>query len=446
MILLFAMYTRQLAHRDIYLMDVEGCCAAANDFAKISELVEDWAIHMDARFVVEHGADGETADNEKGLILMKERELPDLVRLYSMDGEYCLRLACRFALDTMEEQLVGKEGVCGRGWEEDGIIPSIETSDDCPTAKPGAALTALLGTTEEFLNDAEECLCDEHQYSKVIEATIRGVKVHYVGRLLGRSERVRRRRTAMRSRTTQNQNSEENMSNPAVPFADPNVAARRIAEDIYTLKSFFRPWVLEMPAINQHIEVVFAPVMAMQKCLEVAGDVSRIGSEGTYDFVAELFDILNDDLEMTTKLIQDLWGLAMSLSGGAASIVVPASVKEEICRVANNATSRDEGSASTNCHVTPRFRVRGLSLRHLLLQLYCSAENSCDIIVAPIPKYVPILSRKKAVAALKADFAAAGKRLSNMSLSKSLSTEKMKKKANDFLKTCREGGKLSSRN
>lgn len=424
--ILHALYVRQIASRDTFLIDLEGCCAAANDFCRLSESLEEWAdeIWCQSRQRFETpSSDG----SPYSIGLMQEKELPDLIRLLVSDADYAVRLSCRFALDEEELLESGALGLFGREWEMEG------------TAGSSKALSFLLGIVEKYLGDVEEYIGEENLYRKAIETIIQGSAVVYVECLLRRAkmvgmnrEEITKRRRAMVKSIS---GCEENCS--ALPFSDPLYASRRVREEIYAIKTFFKSWVLEVPAVDRIIEREFAIISALQECLSLAGDLLRIGSEGSCDFLNVMFEASQGNIKTVRNLVVDIWGL--TLSQVSRMVVLPSSVEDKICKIGATFDTQNQGA-----DVRPqslRFLVPGFSVSHLLVKLYSDSVEPNEVhLSAPPSSRARKLSRRQVVKALQSDFHIAKHELGKLKISK----KKAKKKARKFFDVCKQAGKLDS--
>lgn len=436
--LLHALYVRQIASRDAFFIDLEGCYAAANDFFRLAEALEEWAEEGERA----GRRDGNGCDPSSPLSgrtlslgLMNERELPDLIRLLVSDADYAVRLSCRFALDDLVLHETGSFGLFEQGWEQE--------EDTCCTggrsAVASAALSSLLGMVEDYMQDSEEYIGEKNLYRKAIEAAIQRTAVVYTECLLSRMRRVRLRRESVakaRSRRALVEGSSEREDDGSdFPFADPVRASQLLREDIYAIKAFFRSWVLEMPAIDRIIERELTVSSAVQECLGLAGDVMKIGSARSCVFVTALFESAKRNAAMVRGLILDTWGLSISIG---MMVVLPSSIEEEISRVAS--TFHWSGLCANGGVVSLRFGVPGMNIYDLLVRLYASSDESDETHSShAVALRGHSISRREAAKALKAEFRVASAKLRTVPLSR----KKAKKKAKAFLKNCKRATKLS---
>uniref|UniRef100_A0A7S4HU44 Exocyst complex component Sec6 n=1 Tax=Odontella aurita TaxID=265563 RepID=A0A7S4HU44_9STRA len=421
--LLHALYVRQIASRNIFLVDFEGCCAAANDFCRLAESLEEWAGDLEKRW-----------EKICYLGLMKERELPDLIRLLVADADYAIRFSCAFVLNEEDIQDSRASRLFQSEWEEEDI-----SNADKPVAT-SAAMSSLLRIAEEYLEDMEGYIGEENLYRKATETIIRSTAVVYAECLLSRMERVREKREAkIKSRSPIKRNGFDGIENSSVfPFADPIRASQHMKEDIYVLKSFFKSWVLEMPAVDRIIEREFAVIAAMQECLSLAADIIGIGRDMTWSFLNVLLEATEGDAEAVRRLVLDLWGMTISLVTDP-KVAVPASMGENISRAGKNISNGSSRSLVSSLSL--RYQVPRLSVHTLLLSQYCDVAKPVEELKYDIGSYrTSKPSRREAAKALKADFLAAKSKLRKMDIH--FSKKKAKRKAKKFLRVCKQASKI----
>lgn len=96
--------SKQLSSRDKYLKDLESCCAAANDFQRMSEQVED---------LVQDIIDN--SELPESSIEMLENSCGALVSLYSGDAVYAAQKAHSYIFEPIEAEIA--DGLFGPAWE-----------------------------------------------------------------------------------------------------------------------------------------------------------------------------------------------------------------------------------------------------------------------------------------------------------------------------------------
>ena len=401
--MLHALYCRQVQFRDSLLFDLEGCCAAANDFYTLMEKAEEWAEDLESRhphlLLV-----GRRADCGEGP--PPHKEMQDLLRLYAADATYAARIVQQFVFESVWGSTIATE-LFGTGWEEGEAV-----------------VESLILTIDDYLADVEDYLGDNHLLlQKVLEALIEATVIFYVQCLLQKVDGLLKRIGTVKGKLTMSRNGLYNRL-----FTDMARATSRMEDDIYAMKSSFKSWMIQCPALDHTIEREFAMLVAMKTCLSFVGHHCRANM-----FVPTFYDRTAGNIVMTRKLIYNLLRSCgcQNIKDGA----LPPKIEDEI----QDMVIMYDSHASTQQSTPLRNQIPDLSLRTLLLK-YCDHNNMMfKDSVRPIHTSLPTqISRHKAVTVLKSDLRRARNNLHKLPLSK----KKVKKKAVTFLRTCKQAAKI----
>ena len=293
---------KQSQFRDNFLQDLEGCCAAANDFFRMMELVE---VEIDQPF---------------------QEEAADLLALYSADAVYSARLSTVFVFapihDTIRRDLFGDE------WENNLTQNEVALS--------------LVRTIDDFWTDIRAYLGNDYLAKKVADSLVSKTVVFYVKCLLEKAGQSRRRQ------------------NTAGRFLDPRRAARRIHGDIRVMKKFFKGMAADgMPALSRVIEREFSPLVAIHECLSIVTGTSKANIS---DFIFVLHKITLD-YKVTQQILCDLWRLAAPGDERKAWIIV-SSMRESLVEISGMKDAAGIPARSDRNHNVPATRLDELLLRH----------------------------------------------------------------------------------
>mmetsp|Transcript_28130 Transcript_28130/g.43095 ORF Transcript_28130/g.43095 Transcript_28130/m.43095 type:complete len:1438 (+) Transcript_28130:36-4349(+) len=248
---------KQLSSRDRYLKDLETCCAAANDFQRMSEQVED---------VVQDLID--QSDLPSGSVKMMEDSCGALVSLYSGDSVFAAQRAHSFIFEPIWNAI--SDDLFGPKWE-------VELTHN-------ELIMTLTRTLDDFMGSLETYL-DEFMLKKTVDALVAATVVFYVKCLLLKSE-------------THNNNK--------VPyFADTAKALERMDRDVKIMREYFDDLAKGMPALSKVVEKEFSVLLTLQELMRLAANLSESDAS---DFIL-FFHKRVKDINITKHVVGDLWHL-----------------------------------------------------------------------------------------------------------------------------------------
>mmetsp|Transcript_7032 Transcript_7032/g.13258 ORF Transcript_7032/g.13258 Transcript_7032/m.13258 type:complete len:1459 (+) Transcript_7032:892-5268(+) len=249
--------SKQLSSRNTFLTDLESCCAAANDFQRMSEQVEDMVHDL-----IDH------SELPQSSVQMLEDSCGALVSLYSGDAVYAAQRAHGFIFEPIEEAI--SQDLFGPKWETE------LTSNEL-------AMT-LTRTLDDFMGDLETFL-DEFMLKKTVDAIVASSVVFYVKCLLLKAEK--------------------HNNNKQPYFGDSALAVERMDRDIKVMKDYFDGLAEAMPALNKVIEKEFAVLTTVQELIRIAAGISDSDAS---DFILVLHKQVKD-INITKHVVGDLWHL-----------------------------------------------------------------------------------------------------------------------------------------
>ena len=245
---------KQLECRDHFLTDLETCCAAANDFIRMSEQCEEIL------------ADLEGATNlSKSSLNALEAQSNELLALYSSDAVYAAQRVHVYIFEPIEEEI--GDALFSLEWEE-----SLTHNE--------LALT-LVRTLEDYMGDLEIWL-EPLMVRKVVDGLVISTINFYIKSLL--------KKTAKKKEST---------------FKDPQTALLRIKGDIAVIREYFDSLTDTFPALERVIENEFGVLEAIHEMMLIAAGLSS-------DNVEELIFVLQrriKDINLTRLAVGDLWYL-----------------------------------------------------------------------------------------------------------------------------------------
>lgn len=236
---------------------LEICCAAANDYYRMSQRVED--LQNDVL---------STTKLSKALVGVLQEACDELVNTYVTASIYAVSMASRWVMEPIEGEL--SQQLFRREWEQ------ILTHNEL-------ALT-LTTTLADFLSDMEDFLCDEFLVQKFLVALTKAVPIFYLKCLLQISEEHKTRMTSKHSF-----------------FHNVPLALKRIKDDIAILKRFF--YERRVPALRRICDREFEVLVTI---LELAQSCHAGSESSLRDFTIILYKQLKD-FNLTRFVIGDLW-------------------------------------------------------------------------------------------------------------------------------------------
>jgi Exocyst complex component Sec6 len=251
------LYEKQIAERDNFCTDLETCCAASNDFFRMSEKCEE--------IVQEIQAECNLSPEASSAL---EEQSSHLLSLYSNDAVYAAQKTHLYCFEPVEDA-IGTE-IFGPEWEQELTQNEL-------------ALT-VVRTLDDFMEDLETFL-DEVMVQKCVEAQIQSSVVFYFKWLLQRAS--------------------EHKSSSKPLFVDNELALERIRGDATVMREYFEGMSEQMPTLRRIIEREFKFLDAIIEIMAIAAGLS---SSDIRDFVLLVQKRVNN-FSLTKFAIGDLYHL-----------------------------------------------------------------------------------------------------------------------------------------
>lgn len=251
------LYEKQIACRNNFLMDFETCCAASNDFIRMSEHCEEILSDLiDECNLAEEASD--QLDQQSGVLL----------GLYSGDAVFAAQKVHLYVFEPIDESI--SEELFGEEW-----LNELTTNE--------LALT-LVKTMEDFVGDLEDFL-DELMVGKTLDALVTATVIFYFKYLLKSA-------AAHKSKT-----------DPL--WSDTPRALERIRGDIDTMRGYFDDMVDVYPALKRAVPQQFEVLDTVHELLSIAAGLSQSSDR---DFVILLQKRIRN-IPLTKLVVGDLWHL-----------------------------------------------------------------------------------------------------------------------------------------
>ena len=310
------LYEKQIGSRNTFLLDFETCCAASNDFIRMSEKCEEILSDL----VAECNLSPEASEN-------LEEQSAVLLGLYSGDAVYAAQKVHLYIFEPIEEAI--SEELFSEEW-----LNELTNNE--------LALT-LVRTLEDFMSDLEIFL-DELMVGKTVDALVTATVNYYIKTLLTKSHKYN--------------------DNKKPYWSDNARAMERIRGDMNTMKEYFESLAPSYPSLGRIIQSEFEVLDTVHELLSIAAGVS---SSTDRDFVIFLQKRVKN-LPITKLVIGDLWHMVKPQEEKAIYELIE-EMEEELMAVApNDETAFDVALA--------RQTVPGLRLDQELARLCDQSKRS----------------------------------------------------------------------
>eukprot|EP00529_Nitzschia_sp_RCC80_P008811 CAMPEP_0113453782 /NCGR_PEP_ID=MMETSP0014_2-20120614/7529_1 /TAXON_ID=2857 /ORGANISM="Nitzschia sp." /LENGTH=1191 /DNA_ID=CAMNT_0000345175 /DNA_START=500 /DNA_END=4075 /DNA_ORIENTATION=+ /assembly_acc=CAM_ASM_000159 len=250
------LYEKQIACRNNFLQDFETCCAASNDFIRMSENCEEILSDLVAEC---------NLTPEAQLIL--DEQSGALLGVYSGDAVFASQKVHIYIFEPIEEAI--SEEIFGDEWLNELTGNEL-------------ALT-LVKTLEDFMGDLEEFL-DELMVGKTLDALVTATVIFYIKSLLQKSSTHSQKKSI---------------------WSDNARALERIRGDIDTMREYFESLADAYPTLFRAVPDQFEVLDTIHELLAIASGQSRSTDR---DFVIVLQKRIKS-IPITKLVVGDLWHL-----------------------------------------------------------------------------------------------------------------------------------------
>eukprot|EP00580_Thalassiosira_gravida_P007380 CAMPEP_0201629006 /NCGR_PEP_ID=MMETSP0493-20130528/3807_1 /ASSEMBLY_ACC=CAM_ASM_000838 /TAXON_ID=420259 /ORGANISM="Thalassiosira gravida, Strain GMp14c1" /LENGTH=793 /DNA_ID=CAMNT_0048099911 /DNA_START=520 /DNA_END=2902 /DNA_ORIENTATION=+ len=318
-IILSHMRSKQVHARDNFLQDLETCCAASNDFTRMSEKCEDMISELMSQ-----------CEFSEDMTFTVEATSDELMGVYSSDAVYSARSVHIYVFDPIEEEIGIR--LFEEAWEETMVDNDLAIS--------------LVRTLEDFHEDLEHYM-DDFMVVKSMMSLMSATIIFYAKCLLQRAEKHR--------------------NNKRPFFGDVKKALDRMTGDIKVMRDYFEGLVPQMPSLKKNIEKDFEILATIHELMSVAAGFSVSDAE---DFILVLQKRVRD-VGITKHIVGDLWHLVAPTEERYVWELVE-SMEEQLMAIA----PVDDALA---LEVNDRSYVKGLRLDEMAVKLYVKSRRNRPI-------------------------------------------------------------------
>ena len=314
-IILSHMRSKQVHARNNFLRDLESCCAASNDFTRMSEKCEDMVSEVVSQ-----------CEFSEDLIAKLETSSGDLMGVYSSDAVYSARSVHIYVFDPIEDQIGVK--LFEEDWEGAMVNNDLATS--------------LVRTLADFHEDLEHFM-DNFMVGKSMMSLTSATVIFYAKCLLQRAKK--------------------HSSSTRPYFGDVKKALDRMAVDIIVLIDYFVELVPEMPSLRKNINKDFEILTTIHELLSIAAGFSVSDAE---DFILILHKHVRV-VGITKHIVGDLWRLVAPMEEQNILRLVE-SMKKNLLVIAPD-------DDALGLEVNDRAYIKGLLFAEMTFELYGTADE-----------------------------------------------------------------------
>lgn len=303
------LHDKQMISRDKFCTDFETCCAASNDFVRMSEKCEEIISEVQEECIL-------TPEMSENL----DEQTAVLLGLYSADAVYAAQKTHLYIFEPIEEAIF--EDLFGSEWLDELTHNEL-------------ALT-LVRTLDDFMEDLETFL-DEVMVQKTVEAQIAATVNFYIRCLLSKATK--------------------HNSNRASYFPDNEKAINRIRGDILVMREYFDGLAESMPTLTRLIEKEFDLLEAVVELLAIAAGTSNSDAK---DFVLLMQKHIRN-VDITKFVVGDLYHLVKPGDERAIYDMIDG-MEQEMIAIAP--TDDKAISAAADRNTVPGLRVDQMLAEH----------------------------------------------------------------------------------
>lgn len=327
------LFEAQVDYRDCFLSDLERCCAAANDFHRLSDWLKEWArelndAHPYLKLVVTPGKSDRSINLEPNQV-----EVGELLQLYAADSTYAAQMTYGFAMESVLDSEV-KADLFGSRWE------NKYTSNE--------VVQHLLRTAEEYRAELELYLDDDILYKKALDALINATIVFYVRCLIQKAMRAHKGTLRLQKREAEKRRLGSALSGDrgstsarrTFSFVDPVRAAVRAQGDLKLIQFAFEDWTVDIPSLRQSLYEEMKIIQTMCDIIGIAAGVLDSEAEGALDCIEMLYDKANRDGSIVRGFLKDVYYLVVPIEIQSCDIL-PKAIEAKLNELESNIDPQD---------------------------------------------------------------------------------------------------------
>jgi len=265
---------QQVLHKETFLFELETCLAAANDFYRMAEKVDDLMGMLARRYphmLVWRGVVGETKS-------IARKEAADLASMFTRDAVHAAERAVTFVMQSIRGSSIST-GLFGREWED--VLVQNELA------------VAMVRTFDDYMKDIRCFLDQKYLFDKVVAASVRAAVCFYVQRLVNKADDLRRARIRAQWNVKK------------LSFLNPGRAVCRMNYDIDVIRDYFNCFAKESASLERVVTKELSVLVVILECMLIA--VGQTKTENLEEFVLVVHKRTGANSAVTKHFLSDLW-------------------------------------------------------------------------------------------------------------------------------------------
>jgi hypothetical protein len=268
------LWYKQTHFRNTFLINLESCIAAANDFLRMIEKVDDLLYSMAKRYPHLEW-EGSKLDVTTSVL---RREVADLVSLFASDAVHAAQRTSTFIFQTIQQSEI-KQDLFGKEWEDKLVHNQVAVS--------------MVKTFEDYLSDIHNAMEQDFLYHKVVVALVRSTVCFYLQCFIQKADQVRRAKRKFNKAAVEQ-----------FQFISTSRAICRMSYDIQTLQDYFYNVAKESPPLARVVADELSVLAVILECMWLA--VGQTG-DSLEEFIVVVHKRTGADSNVTKHFLSDVW-------------------------------------------------------------------------------------------------------------------------------------------
>jgi hypothetical protein len=271
------LWYKQTHFRNTFLISLESCIAAANDFLRMIEKVDDLLYSMAKRY--SHLEWEGPKLNVTTSVL--RTEAADLISLFASDAVYAAQRTSTFIFQTIQQSEI-KQDLFGKEWEDKLVHNQVAVS--------------MVKTFEDYLSDIHNSIDQDFLYHKVVLALVRSTVCFYLQCFIQKADQVRRAKRKL--------GPGKKAAVEQYQFISTSRAICRMTYDIETLQDYFYNIAKESPPLARVVADELSVLAVILECMWLA--VGQTG-DSLEEFIVVVHKRTGANSNVTKHFLSDVW-------------------------------------------------------------------------------------------------------------------------------------------
>jgi hypothetical protein len=271
------LWYKQTHFRNTFLTSLESCIAAANDFLRMIEKVDDLLYSMAKRYPHLEW-EGPKLDVTTWVL---RREAADLISLFGSDAVYAAQRTSTFIFQTIQQSDI-KQDLFGKEWEDKLVHNQVAVS--------------MVKTFEDYLADIHNSMDQDFLYHKAVVALVRSTVCFYLQCFIQKADQVRRAKRKL--------GPGKKAAVEQYQFMSTTRAICRMTYDIETLRDYFYNLAKDNTPLARVVANELSVLPVILECMWLA--VGQTG-DSLDEFIVVVHKRTGADFNVTKHFLSDIW-------------------------------------------------------------------------------------------------------------------------------------------